>query len=387
MTFATLAAKNVLRNRFRTSLTILGVAVAILAFVLLRTVLEAWFVAVDYAAKDRLGTRNRVSFIVPLPKHYIDTVRQVDGVKVASWANWFGAKDPRDETLFFPNLAVDPKSFLEVYDDIVLSAAEKERWFQNRQGVIIGDQIAPLLNVKVGDSITLLGTIYQGDHKFTVEGIYTAKTKAIDRTQFLLHWDYLNEIAPPHRKDTIGWIATRIDDPRRSADVSAAIDKIFDEKDAQTLTMSERNLQMSFLTMVSAILRAIDIVSVVILLIMALILGNTIAMGVRERTGEYGTLRAIGFSPRHVAGFIVGEGFFTGLLGGTVGVLLAIPAVNGLGKFLEENMAQFFPYFRIQGSTVLIALTLAVGLAVVSSLVPAYQASRLSVTGALRRVG
>lgn len=387
MNLATLAAKNVLRNRFRTTLTILGVAVAILAFVLLRTVLQAWFVAVDYAAKDRLGTRNRVSFILPVPKHYIDTVRQLDGVKTASWANWFGGKDPRDETLFFPNLAVDPKSFLEVYDDILLPAADRERWFGNRRGAVLGDQIAAQLKVKVGDTITLLGTIYHGDHKFTVDGIYTATSKAIDRTQFLFHWDYLNEIAPPHRKDSIGWIMTRIDDPRRSAEVSAAIDQIFDEKDVQTLTMSERNMQMSFLTMVSAILSAIDIVSAVILLIMALILGNTIAMGVRERTGEYGTLRAIGFSPRHVAGFIVGEGFFTGLLGGAVGVLLAIPAVNGMGRLLEENMPQFFPYFRIQESTVAVALVLAVVLAVVSSFVPAYQASRLSVTGALRRVG
>ena len=192
---------------------------------------------------------------------------------------------------------------------------------------------------------------------------------------------------PERRKDQIGWIITRVDDPARTAEVSAAIDKLFDDRDVQTLSMSERAMNVSFLGMISAVLRAVDIVSLVILGIMMLILGNTIAMGVRERTNEYGVMRAIGFLPRHVAIFVLGEAVTIGVLGGGLGLALSYPLVErGLGRWLEENMGSFFPYFRVTAGTALTALALAVALGLVAALLPAYRAARLDVVDALRRV-
>src|SRR5262249_46576794 len=160
------------------------------------------------------------------------------------------------------------------------------RWFEDRKGAIVGDVLAKKLGVKVGDKITLQGTIFPGDWQFNIDGIYTAKRKSVDRSQFLFNWDYMNESLAERRKDQIGWIVTRIDDAGRSAAISAAIDKIFDEKDVQTATMSERAMNLGFMATVSALLTALDIVSIIILLIMSMILGNTVAMGVRERTTE-----------------------------------------------------------------------------------------------------
>jgi putative ABC transport system permease protein len=179
----------------------------------------------------------------------------------------------------------------------------------------------------------------------------------------------------------------RVDDPQKSAALSTAIDKIFDEKDVQTVTMSERAMNLSFIAMMSAVLSALDIVSIMILVIMTMILGNTIAMGVRERTQEYGVLRAVGFEPRHVAIFILGEALTVGLVAGLVGLGISYPIVElGMGRWLEENMGGFFPYFRIEPSTMVAAVLLSVALALVASLIPAYRASKLSVTNALRRV-
>jgi putative ABC transport system permease protein len=125
----------------------------------------------------------------------------------------------------------------------------------------------------------------------------------------------------------------------------------------------------------------------VVLLIMMLILGNTIAMGVRERTNEYGVLRAIGFQPKHIVIFILGEAVTVGLCAGVMGLALAYPLVElGMGRFLEENMGGFFPYFRIEKTTMVAAVVLAMGLSLAASLIPAYRASRLSVTDALRRI-
>lgn len=387
MTLLGIAAKNVLRNKFRTFLTIAGGAVAVLAFVLLRTVVDAWYVGVDNAATDRLATRHKVSITLTMPKRYIDTVRQIPGVKAATYMNWFGAKDPKDPDNFFANMAVDAPSTLEVYPEMILSPEDKERWLADKQGAILGDVLARKLNVKVGDKVTLRGTIYPGDWTFNVSGVYRASAKSLDRSQFFFHWDYLNDSVPERRKDQIGWMASRIEDPRQSANISAAVDKVFDERDQQTATMSEKAMNNSFMATFSAILTALDIVSVIILAIMMMILGNTIAMGVRERTTEYGVLRAIGFSPGHVRAFVLGEAVTTGVLTGLIGLAISYPIVQvGMGAWLEENMGSFFPYFRISPGTALAGMGLAVALSLIASLIPAYNAGKLSVIDALRRV-
>ena len=383
-----IAARNLGRNWLRTVLTVLGAAVALIAFILLRTVLSSWEIGAEYAAKDRLGTRHKVTFTMQLPKRYIDDVRGVKGVKDATWANWFGGKDPRRPDDFFATLAVDPPSFLPVMDELVLSEEDKTRWLSDKRGAIVGDVLAKKLGVKVGDKITLQGSIYPGDWEFTIAGIYTAARKSLDRSQFLFHWSYLNDTVPEAQKDQIGWIMTRIDDPTKSADIAAGIDRIFDERDTQTVSMSERNMQLSFMAMFGAILTVLNLVSIIILVIMLMILGNTIAMGVRERTREYAVLRAIGFLPSHVRMFVLGEAVVLGIVAGAVGVGIAYPFVNGfMGKAIEENMSAWFPYFRVEPGVAAVAMVVAVVLSTLAALIPSIQAGRISVTEALRRVG
>ncbi len=383
-----ISARNLTRNWLRTILTVLGSAVALIAFVMLRTVLSAWEVGIDYAAKDRLGTRHKVSFIQPLPKKYIDDVRGVPGVKQATWANWFGGKDPNKPDEFFATIAVDAPSFLPVMDELVLGEPERAAWMADKRGAIIGDVLAKKLGLKVGDKYTLQGSIFPGDWEFNIDGIYTAARKSLDRSQFLFHWSYLNDTIPESRRDNIGWIMTRVEDPSQSANISAAIDKIFDEKDTQTVTMSERNMQLSFMAGFGAILTVLNVVSIIILVILLLILGNTIAMGVRERTREYAVLRAIGFLPSHVRLFVVGEATSLGIVAGLCGIGLAYPFVNGVvGRAIEENMGAYFPYFRVEPGVAVLAILIAVFLSTIAAIIPAIQAGRISVTDALRRVG
>lgn len=390
MNLVGVSVKNVGRNKLRTLLTVLGIAVAVVAFVLLRTVLTAWTVGADFAAKDRIATRNKVTFIVPLPKRYLETIRSVPGVVDSCYANWFGAKDPNHEREFFASMAVQTQSFFSVFDEIVVSPADKERWLSDRKGALVGDVLARKLGWKVGDTVTLTGSIYPGDWQFQISGIYGAKRKVMDRSTFFFHWDYLNESLPEgaRQRDQIGWVTSRIKEPGRAAEISQAIDRIFDDQEIQTLSMSERAMNTSFLGMLSTVLKAIDIISLVILAIMMLILGNTIAMGARERTREFGVMRAIGFLPHHIAISVLAESLAVGALGGGLGLVLAYPLVQGgMGRWLEENMGSFFPYFRVAETTALAAMGLALLLALVAGLLPAYRASRLHVIEALRRVG
>ena len=388
MNLATIAIKNTRRNLFRTVLTIFGVAVAMLAFLLLRTVLSAWLVGVEYSAKDRLATRHKITFIMTLPKRYVEDVRQVPGVTAVTWFNWFGGKLPGKEDQFFGTMAVDIKSFLDVYDEIYVPPEQKANVLADRRGAIVGASLARQFGWKVGDHITLDGTIFPGQWEFNLDGIYTATKKSIDQSSLYFHWDYLNESLPEIQREQVGWIASKVPDAGQAATVAKRIDTLFEPRDIQTLSMSERAMNTSFLGMISTLLDAMQIVSFVILLIMMLILGNTIAMGVRERTHEYGVLRAIGFMPKHLSAFVVAEATVLGLLGGALGVAIGIPLINqGVGRFMEESFTGLFPYFRVLERDVFIVMGLSVGLAVIAAIIPAYNASKLHVVDALRKFG
>ncbi len=389
MTLGSIAVKNIRRNLFRTVLTMLGVIVAMMAFLLLRTVITSWLMGVELAAKDRVATRHKVTFIMTLPKRYVEDVRAVPGVKEVAYFNWFGAKMAGKEDAFFGNMATDPESFLRVYDEIVVPEDQKKNWFENRQGALVGAALAKSLGLKVGDKITLKGTIFPGDWPMTVEGIYTTTRKSIDQSTLWFHWKYLNEspVLTPPMKDQVGWITSKIDNASQAASITKKIDTMFDTRDVQTLSMDEGSMNASFMGMFATLLKAIDLVSIVILVIMMLILGNTIAMGTRERTHEYGVLRAIGFMPKHLAFFVLGEAAVIGLLGGLVGVGLSYFMVNnGMGQAIEENSGGMFLYFRMKESHALAGIAIATVSAALAAAVPAYRASKLDVIDALRRV-
>jgi len=388
MNLTSIAARNIGRNKLRTALTISVVAIATLFFILLRTVVWSWTSASEFSKKDRIATRHKVSFVMQLPKRYAEEIAEIPGVAAVTYANWFGAKDAKNENDFFATIATDPQSLLSVYSEIKTSAAEKEAWLGDRQGALVGDALAKKKGWKVGDSVTLKGTIYPGDWTFNIRGIYTTRTTNVDRSTLWFHWKYLNESLPERRKDQVGWIVANIRNASDSGRISKEIDAKFGDRDLQTITMSEAALNQSFLGMFAAVLKAIDVVSVVITLIMALIVGNTIAMGVRERTNEYGVLRAIGFLPGHVSRFILVEGVVIGVLGGLIGVILGYPVVNGgMGRMIEENMGNMFPQFKVQPQIALIAFGLATALGFLAAILPARKAARLQVVEALRRVG
>jgi putative ABC transport system permease protein len=387
VTLTGLAVRNLARNKFRVGLTVLAVAIAIVAFLLLRTVTWAWIAGPESAPKDRVVTRHKLSMAMALPKRYVSEVRGAPHIRAATWANLFAGKDPRHETEMFASLAIDPATYFAVYDEIQISPQQLQAFQQDKQGAVVGDLLARRLGWKVGDRVILKSGFLPGEWEFTIESLYTATAKTVDRASFLFHWDYVNDAIPAERRDMVGWIVSRVDDPRRVAQIGVELDAIFDERETQTLSQDERSFNASFLAMFSAILKAMNVISAVILLIMMLILGNTIAMGVRERTGEYGVLRAIGFLPGHIALWIVAESLAMGTLGGLLGTMIAWPFINVfVQRLIDEYMASFFPYFGLRLGPMLLGLAIATLLGGVAAAIPAWNASRLRVVDAVRRV-
>ncbi|HEU0264558.1 MAG TPA: ABC transporter permease, partial [Geobacterales bacterium] len=296
MFFLKLIIRNTFRHKLRTFLTLVGVAVAILSFGLLRTVVGAWYAGVEASSANRLITRNAISLIFPLPISYNERIRSIPGVNAVSYGNWFGGIYINEKN-FFPNFAVEPKSYLKLYPEYVIPLEEQRALFLNRKGCVVGRKLADRFGWHLGDQITLKGTIFPGQWEFVIVAIYRGRDRTVDETQLFFHWEYLNETikkVTPRRADQVGFYMIGIDKPQDAPEVAVAIDESFRNSLAETLTETERAFQMSFITMTDAIVIAIQLVSYVVIVIIMVVVANTMAMTARERLAEQAAMKALG---------------------------------------------------------------------------------------------
>lgn len=377
--------RNAFRHKLRTILTIVGVAIAVLAFGLLRTLVGLWYLGVETSSASRLVTRNSISLVFPLPIAYRDRIRQVPGVKIVSYGNWFGGVYI-DEKNFFANFAVDPKSYLDLYPEFILPPEQRKAFILDRRGAVAGRKLAERFKWKIGDIVSLRGTIYPGTWDFVVRAIYRGANKNTDETQFFFQWDYLNETVKksvPRRADQAGFYMIGIANPDRAAEISVAIDRIFKNSLAETLTETERAFQAGFVSMTEAIMIAIQIVSYVVIVIIMVVAANTMAMTARERIAEYATLKTLGFRAWHIAGVVFGESLVIALAGGALGVVLTFPAA----RWIQTELSQFFPVFNITLRTIYLDLLAAAAVGAVAGIFPTWRGATIRIADGLRRIG
>jgi putative ABC transport system permease protein len=287
--------RNAFRHKLRTALTILGIATAVMAFGLLRTIVGAWNAGVASSSANRMIVRHRVSFIFPLPTADRVEIERVPGVTTVSWANWFGGAygaDPNDFKNFWPRMAVDPETWFKVYPEFIVAPDQLDAFLKDRSGCIIGAKLAAQHGFKIGDVITMNGDIFPGSWQFTVRGIYHGKEPSTDETQMFFQWKYLYEqvaAREPGRAVGAGWYVLRVGNPDDMPKIAGAVDDMYTNSPAPTKTESEAAFQQGFVAMSSAIITSLQVISFVIVGIILLVLANTIVMAVREHqdTGEH----------------------------------------------------------------------------------------------------
>jgi putative ABC transport system permease protein len=377
--------RNAFRNKLRTGLTVLGITVAILAFGLLRTLVDAWYAGVEASSAVRLVTRNSISLVFPLPIAYKDKIRQVPGVKIVSWGNWFGGIYIEEKN-FFPNFAVEPRSYLDLYPEYILSEDQRLAFYRDRRGFVAGRKVAGKFGWKIGDTVTLKGTIYPGEWDFVLRGIYRGKDDTIDETQFFFHWDYLNETMKktvPRRADQVGFYLVGVQSPDLAATVAISIDRLFKNSLAETLTETERAFNLGFVAMTEAIVTAIQIVSLLVIVIIMAVVANTMAMTTRERIGEYAILKTLGFGRAHITTLIFGESLVITILGCLAGIAFTFPAVT----IVHHELGTYFPIFKVRGETLFLDFAAALIVAISAAVIPTRRAVRIRIAEGLRRIG
>jgi putative ABC transport system permease protein len=361
--------------------------VAILAFGVLQTVVNAWYAGSDMASAQRLITRNAISLVFPLPAWYRERIRAIDGVTTVSTSNWFGGIY-RDQSPgnFFAQFAVDHENFFDLYPEFKVGPEEMLAFKKDRRGALGGRRLADAHGFKVGDVIPIKGTIYPGNWEFVVRGIYEPADESTITRQLYIHWDYLNEELRrkyPRRADQVGVFVVGIADGSRAAEVSQVIDREFRNSLAETLTETEKAFQLGFIAQTETIVVAVRIVSFVVILIIFAVVANTMAMTARERLSEYATLKALGFGPPFIVFLIVGESVAISTLGGALGILATFPSAAAF----KAALGSMLPIFRVAPETVAMQAGAALAVGILAGIVPSVRAARVNIVQGLRHIG
>ena len=379
-----LVFKNSMRHKLRTFLTILGIALAVMAFGLIRTFISAWYAGARAAAPDRLITRHAVSIVFTLPMSYKEQLESVPGVEAVTYANWFGGIYI-DASNFFQQFCVDHTTNFKIYPEFNIPPDQFEAFNKERNAVIVGRGLADRFSWKIGDKVSLIGTIYPGNWDFIIRGIYTSTKPDVDETIFFMRYDYLDETlrqTSPTRGGQVGWFVMKISDPSKAAEISSIIDAKFDNSWAETRTETEKEFQMSFIELSSAIIVGLRIVSYLIIGVILMILVNTMAMTARERVSENAFMKTLGFRGYHLSGLILGESLIIAIAGGFVGMFLLEFVARGAAKLLSA----YFPGFEVEPVTFGLCMITAILVGFTASVFPIQRALKMSIVDGLRVV-
>jgi putative ABC transport system permease protein len=380
MKFLPLLFANLRRRKIRTVLTIGSFGVAMFLFGILGSIHYGFRQGIDIAGADRLVVIGRTSMMQPLPITYLSRLTRVPGVRDAAHATWFGGvyQDARN---FFPQFVIVPEDWRRMYPEYVVDPAQWSSFLSDRQGCVIGAKLAQRFGWAVGSRIPLKapGYLGGGSWEFNVRAIYRGTRQGDDETQLWLRHDYFYEKAPQYWQGIVGWYVVRVARADQALSVARAIDAEFGNSASETRTQTESAFAAGFVQQMGNIEFLLLAIGGVVFFTLLLVTGNTMAIAVRERTGELAVLKAIGFSDRFVLGLVLAESLLIAAIGGALGLWLAHAVTQQ--DITSGLILLYLPPVALVGGA-----AFAIGTGVLAGLLPAVGAMRLNVASALRRV-
>jgi len=380
-----LIGKNLFRKKLRAGLMLVSILIAFLIFGVLAGFERAFNAGEDVAAADRLVVVNKINFTQPLPIAYFNRVRGVEGVKQVTHFNWFGGyfQEPKN---FLVVMAVDPETYTQVYDDqVAIPADARQAFVRERTGALVGENMLAKWGWKVGDRVPIMSNIFTQNNgsrtwDFTIVGTFKGRKPQIDTNFMVVQYEYFNE-TKNLGKDMIGWMALNTTSPSANDRVMKAIDQMFANSFYETSTDTEKAFNKAFAAQLGNIALIVALVVGAAFATILLIVGNTMAMAVRERTREIGVLKTLGFSGARILRLVLGESVLLALLGGLPGIALA----TLFAAAMETSVGNFIPGFAVTPGIALTGVALMLMLGLATGLIPAINAMRLNIATALGR--
>jgi putative ABC transport system permease protein len=397
MNSLSLVLVNLGRNKRRSILTLLSVAVALFLFCALGGILDTLQDAIRFGSESRLATRNAIGLVFPIPLSYRDRIATVPGIRRVCLQNWFGGRVPGNDRVYFPQFAVDPENFFPMYkNEIQIIEASPPQaqvslppdldprlaaFMSEQTACVIGDELAQKMGWKLGQTITLSGTIYPGMWPFTIRAIYHSMDQAFGGSGMLFQFKYLEQKGMGG-SGMAGVYKLELEDSNRAAEVATQVDALFENSAYATHTETERAFAAGFVSMYGNLPFVLRVIGMAVVFAILLVAANTMVMAVRERTREVGVLKTLGFEDGTIFRMVLAEAGMITLGGGLLGALVAKFSIEA-SKF---NAGGALPPLVVHWSTVGVGVAIALGIGAVSGFIPAWQASRLRIVEALRRV-
>ena len=382
MRYLPLILKNCWRNRRRTLLTIVSIGVSMCLLGVMIALFHAFYLSEPQEDQAlRLVVRNKVSLTVPIPLAYREPIQHIPGVREVMVSNWLQGqyKDSRDPKNMFARFAIEPEKLFTLYPEFRIPENEKRDFLRDRTGCVIGRDLARTFNFKVGDKLHIIGDIYPGDFEFTIRGIFDSP-RASD--VMYLNKEYVDQSLPERRRGSVGMFDILIDKADNSSRIAEGVDAAFRNSTAQTKTESEQAFLVGFLSLLGNVKVFLLAISAAVMFTILLVSANTMAMSVRERVREVGVLKTLGFTPGTILWLILGEACAISVAGGMIGYLISTGLMKGVAN---SPFGGFLPSLNVfDAGVALVYVGAAAGIGLLSSLVPALSASRVSIVEALR---
>jgi len=412
MKYLPFVLKHLRKNWVRTGSTVIAMAVCVFLLCTLRSVLSEVDSMLEASRANRLVTRHAVSLTFALPQAYESRILSIPGVKSVAKTIWFGGslmdkKEGQADTAsseatttdwskFFNNMGVDVETYFAMYPEMVIPPDQFQSFKETLSGCVIGSKLAKKFNWKVGDRFFLESFIppyrkRSGPFEFVVSGIYDAdlaKYPGTDGNSMFVHSKYVEEAMKP-RQIGVGTYAVEIANGDEAGKMTKAIDNLFENSSAATITETEQAFKAGFIAMAGNLALLLNGIGLAVAFTILLVTANTMSMAVRERRTEIGVLKTLGFSSAHVMGFVVGEALLLGVLGGAAGVFgsKALLYVVSNAPGLADVLAGIgLSGLDLKPAVAAMGFSAAVVLGLFAGLVPAISAYRAKITDILRTV-
>jgi len=377
--------RNLWKHPIRTLLTVGSLTIALFLLCFLRTMTTTLEAGVASANSRRLWVQSAVSLFVDLPTSYQGKIEAVEGVaKTCKW-QWFGGYY-QDRSNFFAQFAVDPAELFAIWPEVEMVGGTKEAFLADQTGCLIGSGLAEQYGWKVGDTVPIIGALFQRPDgsawEFRVAGIYRPTRATVDDRTFFFHWKYFEKSMEEFTGEApnVGVFVIEIAEDADPTTIMATVDGLFENGPQRVQTTTEAEFNRQFVSMIGNLPRLLAFIGGGVLVAILLACVNTMLMAAREQTTEIGILKALGFTDPAMGRFLVAQSLALVGGGGAAGIALALATQDGIAKV----MGRFFPGYAVTSGTLIEAVTVTIAVGLLAGLVPARTAARLRTVDALR---
>jgi putative ABC transport system permease protein len=384
--------KNALRSKRRALLTMASVALSFCLLAVLMALYRALFLSAPATPGQalRLVVHHRVSLTQDLPLSYEKKIAAIPGVKDVTSLRWFGGtyKDARDPRNNFAQFGIEPAHLFNVYPEFSMPQDQIAAFERQKTACIASRALATKLGWKIGERITLGGTLMPVTLELTLVGIFDDPG---DTEVLYFNRDYLADSLPATdpRHDMVQQYYAETDSENDVTSVASAIDGAFAESPAPTRTENEHAFMLSFVSFVGNVKVFLLAIGGAVTFSILLVSANTISMSVRERIHEVGILKTLGFSSSEVLGMILSESAFIGLAGGIAGCAIAVALSMAIAQAAHHGSAfvQSLRSFSMTPLSAALTILAALAISALSALAPAISAARSPIVESLRHTG